>query len=266
MEATVDKCLAFCQALANTKQKFSFALTIGKDNFCFSTFNQHCNVPVVRGPDLKKAIPSRQKRRERRAVDPAVRQKAAVHAAAAKAAAEEAAAEVAAEEASAREAAAKVAAEEEETEALPSPTPSPSASVHPASVPPAPPPPPPNEDLSSLKCPELRALCKERRLLSTGKKAVLLERLGCLEELRGAAAEDTTAIVSPGKESREEEPFTPDCKSAIDSGEDNITAVEKIAEESSAPAPAPAALKDVYDWLVQNKKEREAELEAEKNK
>jgi hypothetical protein len=88
--------------------------------------------------------------------------------------------------------------------------------------------PPPREDLSSLKCPELRALCRERRLLSTGKKAALLERLGCPEELRGPAAEDTAARVSPGKESREEEPFSPDHKSAIDSGEDISTAVEEI--------------------------------------
>jgi hypothetical protein len=75
------------------------------------------------------------------------------------------------------------------------------------------------EDLSSLRCPELRALCKERQLLSSGKKAVLLERLGCPEELRGPADEDTPIIVSHGKESREEEPSTPDNKSTIDSGE-----------------------------------------------
>jgi hypothetical protein len=123
-----------------------------------------------------------------------------------------------------------------------------------------------DKDLSSLTNPNLRALCKERRLPHTGKKAVLLERLGCPEELRGPAAEDTVAIVSPGKEFREEEPFTPDHKSAIDSGEDNITAAEEIAEESSAPAPAPPTLKDVLAWLVQNKKEREEERQAEKEK
>ena len=36
MEATVDKCLAFCQALAMSNQRFSLNLTIDKDNFTFS--------------------------------------------------------------------------------------------------------------------------------------------------------------------------------------------------------------------------------------
>ena len=36
MEATVDKCLAFCQALAKSNQKFSINLTFGKDNFSFN--------------------------------------------------------------------------------------------------------------------------------------------------------------------------------------------------------------------------------------
>ena len=35
MEAAVDKCLAFCQALAMSNQRFSLNLTIGKDNFTF---------------------------------------------------------------------------------------------------------------------------------------------------------------------------------------------------------------------------------------
>ena len=35
MEATFDKCLAFCQALVSSNQKFTFTLTIGKDTFKF---------------------------------------------------------------------------------------------------------------------------------------------------------------------------------------------------------------------------------------
>ena len=31
----MDKCLAFCQALAKSNQKFSINLTIGEDNFSF---------------------------------------------------------------------------------------------------------------------------------------------------------------------------------------------------------------------------------------
>ena len=33
MEATVDKCLAFCQALVSSNQKFTFTLSIGKETF-----------------------------------------------------------------------------------------------------------------------------------------------------------------------------------------------------------------------------------------
>ena len=36
METSIDKCLAFCQSLAMSGQKFSFTLSIGKDNFAFS--------------------------------------------------------------------------------------------------------------------------------------------------------------------------------------------------------------------------------------
>ena len=36
MEATLDKCLAFCQTLAMSGQKFTFSLCIGKDNFLFN--------------------------------------------------------------------------------------------------------------------------------------------------------------------------------------------------------------------------------------
>jgi hypothetical protein len=84
MEGNLDKCLAFCQALVASNHQFTFALTIGKDNtFSFSTND--------RGNDLKKAAPRQQSRRERRAVDPAVKQKATAHRA--KVAAEKAAAD-----------------------------------------------------------------------------------------------------------------------------------------------------------------------------
>ena len=36
MEATVDKCLAFCQALVSSNQKFTFTLSIGKETFKFN--------------------------------------------------------------------------------------------------------------------------------------------------------------------------------------------------------------------------------------
>jgi hypothetical protein len=82
MEANVDKCLAFCQELASSNQKFTFALTMGKDKFFFSTSNQRREAPA-KGSDLKKAAPRQQGRRERRAADPAVKQRKATHDAAA---------------------------------------------------------------------------------------------------------------------------------------------------------------------------------------
>ncbi len=81
MKETVDKCLAFCQALAKDNRKFSITLTIGKDSFHFSTSDQRRKVPARQDVDLKKGASSRQRRREERATDPAVRQKAATHAA-----------------------------------------------------------------------------------------------------------------------------------------------------------------------------------------
>jgi hypothetical protein len=77
MEGNVDKCLAFCQALVASNHQFTFALNIGKDTFSFSTYD------LAR--DLKKAAPKPKNRRDRRAVDPAVKQKAAIYAAAASA-------------------------------------------------------------------------------------------------------------------------------------------------------------------------------------
>ena len=35
MRETVDKCLAFCQALVKSKQKLTFSISIGKDTFSF---------------------------------------------------------------------------------------------------------------------------------------------------------------------------------------------------------------------------------------
>jgi hypothetical protein len=60
LEATVDKCLAFCQALAQTKQKFTLNLSMGqgKGNFSFSTNDQCRKVPASKSKDLKKALPN----------------------------------------------------------------------------------------------------------------------------------------------------------------------------------------------------------------
>ena len=292
MEGNLDKCLAFCQALVASNHRFTFALTIGKDNtFSFSTHD--------RAHNLKKAAPRLQSRRERRAVDPAVKQKATAYTAkvaaekvaaekvtAEKVAAEKVAAEkVAAEKVAAEKVAAeKVAAEKDAAEkaagfncdqcnfgstsdqemkqhkeithaseqvaadaaaeqaaagasplalVLPALVPSastplalvPSASVPSASLLPMPlglvaavDPSATNarqatkqaeEELSSLTKPKLIMLCKERRLPHSGNKAALLERLGSPEKLRGPSTEDSAAKVSPGKDSREEEPATP---------------------------------------------------------
>jgi hypothetical protein len=107
MKATVDSCLAVCQALTKDNKKFTFSLTMGKNRFYFSTSDQRRKVPARQDVDLKKAASSRQRRREVRAADPAVRQKAADHAAAA------------AVEAAARSAAAAQAAEAETAEEPP---------------------------------------------------------------------------------------------------------------------------------------------------
>jgi hypothetical protein len=87
MKGAVDKCLAFCQALAKDNLKFSFSFTIGKDTFDFSTFDQHRKVPARQGGDLKKAASGQLNRRQKRAADPVVMQKAAAYAAAAEEAA-----------------------------------------------------------------------------------------------------------------------------------------------------------------------------------
>jgi hypothetical protein len=83
MKDTIDKCLAFCQVMAKTNQKFSLSFTIGKATFNFSTFEQRRKVPARQDSDLKKAASGQLNRRQKRAADPVVRQKAAAHAAAA---------------------------------------------------------------------------------------------------------------------------------------------------------------------------------------
>jgi hypothetical protein len=54
------------------------------------------------------------------------------------------------------------------------------------------------EDLSALIVPELRKICKQQQLPSTGNKATLLERLN-REVLRDASSEDSALKVSPVK-------------------------------------------------------------------
>ena len=60
MEASVDKCLAFCQSLAMSGQKFSFTLSIGKDNFSFT------NKELGPSSCMKKKCPSQIRRELRR--------------------------------------------------------------------------------------------------------------------------------------------------------------------------------------------------------
>ena len=60
MDASVDKCLAFCQSLAMSGQKFSFTLSIGKDNFSFT------NKELGPSSCLKKKSPSQIRRELRR--------------------------------------------------------------------------------------------------------------------------------------------------------------------------------------------------------
>ena len=62
MEASVDKCLAFCQSLVMSGQKFSFTLSIGKDNFSFSNNKELGSSSCVK----KKKSPSQIRREQRR--------------------------------------------------------------------------------------------------------------------------------------------------------------------------------------------------------
>ena len=60
MDASVDKCLAFCQSLVMSGQKFSFTLSIGKDNFSFT------NKELGPSSCMKKKSPSQIRRELRR--------------------------------------------------------------------------------------------------------------------------------------------------------------------------------------------------------
>ena len=62
METSVDKCLAFCQSLAMSGQKFSFTLSIGKDNFSFSNKELGSSSCAKK----KKKSPSQVRREQRR--------------------------------------------------------------------------------------------------------------------------------------------------------------------------------------------------------
>ena len=63
MEATIDKCLAFCQALVSSNQKFTFTLSIGKET---SKFDNKELVASSRGKSLKRKSPSQIRREDRR--------------------------------------------------------------------------------------------------------------------------------------------------------------------------------------------------------
>ena len=62
MEGTIDKCLAFCQALVSSNQKFTFTLSIGKDTFKFE--NKELAASSCIGK--KKKSPSQIRREARR--------------------------------------------------------------------------------------------------------------------------------------------------------------------------------------------------------
>ena len=60
MESAVDKCLAFCQALIQSDQKFTLNLSIGKDKLFFS------NKELTSSCKVKKKSPSQLRREEKR--------------------------------------------------------------------------------------------------------------------------------------------------------------------------------------------------------
>ena len=62
MEGTVDKCLAFCQALVSSNQKFTFTLSIGKETFKFDNKELVTSSCVTK----KKKSPSQIRREDRR--------------------------------------------------------------------------------------------------------------------------------------------------------------------------------------------------------
>ena len=60
----MDKCLAFCQTLAMSNQRFTFSLSLGKDSFNFS------NKELVESSwKLKKKSPSQKRREEKRKLE-----------------------------------------------------------------------------------------------------------------------------------------------------------------------------------------------------
>ena len=62
MEGTIDKCLAFCQALVSSNQKFTFTLSIGKETFKFDNKELVTSSCVTK----KKKSPSQIRREDRR--------------------------------------------------------------------------------------------------------------------------------------------------------------------------------------------------------
>ena len=60
----MDKCLAFCQTLAMSIQRFTVSLSLGKDNFNFS------NKELVESSwKMKKKSPSQKRREEKRKME-----------------------------------------------------------------------------------------------------------------------------------------------------------------------------------------------------
>ena len=60
----MDQCLAFCQTLAMSNQKFTFSISLVKDNFNFSN-----NELVENSWKMKKKSPSQERREERRKLE-----------------------------------------------------------------------------------------------------------------------------------------------------------------------------------------------------
>ena len=60
----MDKCLAFCQTLAMSNQKFTFSLSLGKHSFNFSKKEL-----VESSWKLKKKSPSQKRREEKRKLE-----------------------------------------------------------------------------------------------------------------------------------------------------------------------------------------------------
>ena len=66
MEATVDKCLAFCQALVSSNQTFTFTLSIGKETFKFDNRELAASSWVNKKKKSPCQIRREEKRREAR--------------------------------------------------------------------------------------------------------------------------------------------------------------------------------------------------------